>query len=124
MNLSLLQRPKRVNASSDAIYIYAPSVLMEGSKLKPGTYIKVLEVHKGDTPDSTTLKVMEANVWERHYTYGYGSRPGCKLYEHRKNRCAGRNPDREKCECEGPVEDMQEKLREATHFVLLSDIGR
>lgn len=132
MNLSLIQRPKRVSASSDTLYIYAPSVLMEGNKLKAKTIIKVLEVYKGSTPEETTLKVMENSVWQdhyRHHQYRYGPGPKnkdkdnrCKLMLARRGEYDGE--ERPKCVCESPIEDMPEEMEKATHFVLLSDIGK
>lgn len=124
MNLSLIQRPKRVSASSDTLYIYAPSVLMEGNKLKPTTVIKVLEVHEGDTPEETTLKVMDHEVWQRHTRHWYNKAESeqCKIALARRGEYDG--GERPKCVCEGPLEDMPEELRNGTHFVLLSDIGK
>lgn len=125
MNLSLIQRPKRVSASSDTLYIYAPSVLMEGGKLKPKTIIKVLEVHDGDTPQETTIKVMDHAVWQEHWRNWYG-RGGdqCKIALARQGEYDGATDGRPKCVCEGSIDDMPEKLRDGTHFILLSDIGK
>lgn len=123
MNLSLIQRPKRVSASSETLYIYAPSVLMEGGKLKPETVIKVLEVHEGKTAQETTLKVMVQEVWNIHYRNWYGQpETQCKIAMARQG--AFDNTERPKCVCEGPIEDMPEDMRGATHYVLLSDIGK
>jgi hypothetical protein len=126
MNLSLVQRPKRVSASSETLYIYAPSVLMEDHKLKPKTIIKVLEVHEGPTPEETMLKVMENDVWTYHYRNHYGREEGeCKLWQQRHTgRYDTATTERPKCVCEGAIEDMPEAMKNATHFVLLSDIGK
>ena len=124
MNLSLIQRPKRVSASSDTLYIYAPSVLMDGGKLKAETIIKVLEVHDGDTPQETSIKVMEHEVWQAHWRnrYGVGNDDRCTKAQARDGVYDG--AERPKCVCEGPIEDMPELMGNATHYVLLSDIGK
>ena len=124
MNLSLIQRPKRVSAHSDTLYIYAPSVLMEGNKLKPETVIKILEVNEGDTPSSTMLKVMEHDQWIDHWHNYYGTpEDNCKLAEQRSG-VYDTATERPKCVCEGAIEDMPTKMQGATHYVLLSDIGK
>ncbi len=126
MNLSLIQRPKRVSASSDTLYIYAPSVLMEGNALKAKTIIKVLEVHDGDTPEQTTLKVMENNTWQEHSRHWYGRVDNdtlCKLTLAKHGEYDDQE-ERPKCVCEGPIKDMPGDMAKATHFVLLSDIGK
>jgi len=125
MNLSLIQRPKRVSASSDTLYIYAPSVLMEDNALKAKTIIKILEVHEGDTPQETTLKVMENDVWQEHARNWYGRMDSdklCKLTLAKTGKYDG--GERPACVCEGPIDDMPEHMKKATHFVLLSDIGK
>ena len=124
VNLSLIQRPKRVSASSDTLYIYAPSVLMDGGKLKAETIIKVLEVHDGDTPQETSIKVMEHEVWQAHWRnrYGVGNDDRCTKAQARDGVYDG--AERPKCVCEGPIEDMPELMGNATHYVLLSDIGK
>lgn len=125
MNLSLIQRPKRVSASSDTLYIYAPSVLMEGNKLKPKTIIKVLEVNEGDTPQATMLKVMENDVWQEHARHWYGRKDKdnlCKLTLAKHGEYD--TSERPKCVCEGPIEDMPVGMGAATHYILLSDIGK
>ena len=124
MNLSLIQRPKRVDPHSETLYIYAPSVLMEGGTLKPETIIKVLEVHEGDTREETTLKVMEYHVWREHWVNWYGTpEDQCKLALQRQG-IYDSHDERPKCVCEGPIDDMPEKMKRATHFVLLTDIGK
>lgn len=123
MNLNLLQRPKRVRAGTNTLYIYAPSVLSEGLKLKPETIIKILEVHEGPTPEKTTLKVMEHRVWQTHTHNWYaGSDDFCTKV--RMKRGDYEENERPVCGCEKPLTEMPEELRKATHFVLLSDIGR
>ena len=123
VNLSLIQRPKRVSAHSETLYIYAPSVLMEGNKLKPKTIIKILEVHEGPTPQETTLKVMDNSVWADHWYDRYGTGERCKINRARAGEYDAAT-ERPKCICEGPIEDMDEAMKNATHFVLLSDIGK
>ncbi len=126
VNLSLIQRPKRVSATSDTLYIYAPSVLMEGNKLKAKTIIKVLEVHEGDTAAETMLKVMVNDTWQEHSRKYYGSgdtEVHCKLTLAKAGEYDTLS-ERPKCVCEGPIEDMPDDMANATHFVLLSDIGK
>lgn len=126
VNLSLIQRPKRVSATSDTLYIYAPSVLMEGNKLKPKTIIKVLEVNAGDTPQETMLKVMDNDVWQEHSRHRYGrldTEHLCKITLAKHGEYDGVDK-RPKCVCEGPIKDMPSDMGRATHYVLLSDIGK
>ena len=126
VNLSLIQRPKRVSAASDTLYIYAPSVLMEGNKLKSKTIIKVLEVHEGDTAAETMLKVMVNDTWQEHSRKYYGkgdTEVHCKLTLAKAGEYDTLS-ERPKCVCEGPIEDMPDDMANATHFVLLSDIGK
>ncbi len=123
MNLSLIQRPKRVRADTKTLYIYAPSVLSEDGKLKAETIIKILEVNEGPTPEETVLKVIEHRTWKTHTSNWYsGSDNLCT-----KIRMEGGEYDeaeRPKCGCEKPLAEMPDNLREATHYVLLSDIGK
>ena len=121
MNLALIQRPKKVSATSKQLYIYAPSVLCEGFGLKTGSIIKILEVHEGQTPQETTLKVMEHRAWEEH-TYKW-KRPDdlCTFIREERGAYDGERPV---CDCEKPLDEMPDNLRAATHFVLLSDIGK
>ncbi len=121
MNLALIQRPKKVSATSDQLYIYAPSVLMEDFSLKAKTIIKILKVYEGDSPEETTLKVIEHEAWEAH-TYRYGRSSTCTLVrDERGDYEQGQRPE---CGCEKELTEMPEELRKATHFVLLSDIGK
>ena len=124
MNLALIQRPKKVNASSKTLYIYAPSVLMDGFKLKPESIIKILEVHEGDSPETTTLKVITNDAWAQHTTRWYGD--SSKLCTKTKERRGlyGDNETRPECGCEKPLDEMPDELRSAVHYVLLSDIGK
>lgn len=124
MNLSLIQRPKRVSASSDTLYIYAPSVLMEGGNLKAKTIIKVLEVHDGDTPQQTSIKVMEHEVWQEHCRNRYGATPDDRCTKAQARDGVYDGAERPKCVCEGLIEDMPDVMRNATHYILLSDIGK
>ena len=124
MNLTLIQRPTKVRADTKTLYIYAPSVLSEGFRLKAETAIKILEVHEGPTPQETTLKVMEVDAWITHTNTWYrGSKHACtKVMEKRGMYADGE--ERPVCGCEKPLADMPEELRKATHYVLLSDIGK
>ena len=123
MNLALIQRPKKVSATSDQLYIYAPSVLMEGFSLKAESIIKIIEVHEGDSPEETTLKVIEHEAWQTHTRMWCGRKEGlCTLV--REARGDYEEGQRPKCGCEKELTDMPDELRKATHFVLLSDIGK
>ena len=123
MNLTLIQRPKKIRADTKTLYIYAPSVLSEGFKLKAETAIKILEVHEGPTPQETTLKVMEADAWVSHTNTRYrGPEHGCTKVKEKRGDYDGE--ERPVCGCEKPLADMPEELRKATHYVLLSDIGK
>ena len=122
MNLTLIQRPTKVRADTKTLYIYAPSVLSEGFKLKAETAIKILEVHEGPTPQETTLKVMEADAWETHTTLWYRRATFCTQVKEKRGEYDGE--ERPVCGCEKPLADMPEELRKATHYVLLSDIGK
>jgi hypothetical protein len=125
MNLALIQRPKKVSTTSKQLYIYAPSVLCEGFKLKPESIIKVIGVHEGPTPQETTLKVVEHEAWLQHTRHWYGRTDGlCTFTKEKRGDYEEEGVVRPECDCEKPVEDMPDKLRAATHFVLLSDIGK
>jgi hypothetical protein len=128
MNLALIQRPKRVRADTKTLYIYAPSVLSEDGKLKAESVIKILEVNDGPTPEETVLKVIEYDVWLSHTRNWYGNSDALctKTKEERGEYDEGRENEgaRPECGCEKPLAEMPDVLRNATHFVLLSDIGK
>jgi hypothetical protein len=125
MNLALIQRPKKVTATSKQLYIYAPSVLCEGFSLKPESIIKVIDVHEGSTPQETTLKVVEHDVWLQHTRHWYGRTEGlCTFTKEKRGDYEAEGVVRPECDCEKPVEEMPDNLRAGTHFVLLSDIGK
>ncbi len=125
MNLALIQRPKRVKARGKQLYIYAPSVLMEGFSLKAESIIKILDVHEGPTPEETTLKVMENEVWESHTRNWYSTSADlCTFVREARGHYKSANTVRPECGCEKDLAEMPEQLRKATHFVLLSDIGK
>ena len=129
MNLALIQRPKKVKARGNKLYIYAPSVLMEGFSLKAESIIHILEVHEGDSPEETTLKVIEHEAWQTHIRI-WDWRKECDglctivLEGRGKYSVVGKESERPKCGCEKELAEMPEELRKATHFVLLSDIGK
>jgi hypothetical protein len=96
---------------------------MEGFKLKVESIIKILEVHEGPTPEETILKVMENSMWQRHIDLWQRSKETrCTLEkEKRGDYDKGQRPE---CGCEKDIDEMPDDLRAATHFVLLSDIGK
>jgi hypothetical protein len=124
VNLSLLQRPKKVRSDTKALYIYAPSVLDNDRKLKPEAIIKILEVNEGPTPEETVLKVIENDVWVQHQRRWYGREKDLCTFIKAKHGEYDDCGERPQCECEKPLAEMPDLLREATHYVLLSDIGK
>ncbi len=127
MNLSLLQRPKKVRAGTKALYIYAPSVLDNDRALKPETVIKILEVNEGPTTQETVLKVMEHEVWARHRRRRWGREDEdelCTFSKEEEGAYIDPPTKRPMCGCEKPLAEMPEDLQKATHYVLLSDIGK
>ena len=112
INFSLLKRPKKVKARTQTRYVYAPSIVTTNTTLKPGDIISILEVYQGDSPSETTLKVMRTRDYNIHRSVYDGNPGGCTFYYTDKT-----------CECEKPVEQITNTLREQIHFVLLSDIG-
>lgn len=117
VNLSLLQRPKKVKAGTRALFIYSPSELTTSVKLKPGCVVGIVDVFEGDTPEETTLKVMEASDLEEHIR-GYYDESACIAWRSNYNR--EENP----CHCHKDPSEMPESLRDKVHYVLLTDIGK
>jgi hypothetical protein len=113
MNLSLLQRPKKIKPGTKTMYVYHPAVVTTSSVLEPGAALKVLDVFEGATTSQTTLKVMTADDWDMH-KWGRDGLEYCTIGE----------SERKKCECQKELSEMSENLRERVHYVLLSDVGK
>ena len=116
MNLSLLQRPKRVKKNTKTLYIYYPTIATTSNTLVPGEVLKVLDVFKGDSTSETTLKVITYKDWEDH-RWGRGL-PFCT----RNTRSTA--PEAELCDCEKELSEMSDEFKAVVHYVLLSDIGK
>jgi hypothetical protein len=115
MNLSLLQRPKKIKPGTKTMYVYHPSVVTTSATLEPGDILKILDVFEGDTTSETTLKVMTASHWQDHL-WGRRGESGCtKEFKD--------NPDCS-CDCEKGLSEMSEAFKENVHYVLLSDVGK
>ena len=115
MNPELLQRPKKVNPKTNRFYIYSPTIIASDLPLKAGEVVRVLEVFKGDTVGTTTLKVMRAIMWRSHRYYRknlQGETTGCVRWQ-----------EGVQCECERYIEHMPEEIKKHTFIVQLSDIG-
>jgi hypothetical protein len=112
MNLSLLQRPKKIKKGASAMYIYHPSVVTTSDTLVPGDVLKILDVFEGDSTTETTLKVVTAQSWDDHK---WGRRAaGCTKWV----------DDNKLCECEKELSEMTDEFKALVHYVLLSDVGR
>lgn len=118
MNLSLLQRPKRVMPGTRTMYVYAPAVVSASVNIEPGTVIKILEVFRKDKWCDTVLKVMEVRHWDEHNAYWKASEdePKCTRYE--------RTDVDPVCACELELELMPDYIKTNVHYVLLADIGK
>ena len=120
VNLSLLQRPKRIKAGTKTTFVYAPCELTVNGVIDPGETINIVDVFEGDTPEETTLKVMRHDDWKSHVR-GYYQDDG-------EMRCTTRNDgyDRNEapCHCHMEPSDMPEAFRDKVHYILLTDIGK
>lgn len=117
MNFHLLQTPSKVRPFSKTKYIYKPSVVSESVSLKPGGTVRVVGVTEGADAGSTAVKVMISSVLDVH---GYIDRQG-------SSECSRLDPKQEggaPCDCELPIEEMPETLRNSTFIVLLQDLGK
>lgn len=117
MNLSLLQRPKKINKGTKTMYVYHPLMVTSSDKLEPGDPLKILDVFQGATTSETTLKVIKADDWHAH-KWGRGVKPCVKEYE---------SPPGEAhilCDCEKELSEMEVAFKEKVHYVLLSDVGK
>lgn len=120
VNLSLLQRPKKIKAGTKTIFVYAPCELTVNGVIKPGEGINIIDVFEGDTPEETTLKVMRHTDWIDH-TKGYYQEKG-------EMRCTVGNELYDKkndpCYCHMDPSEMPEGFRKKVHYVLLTDVGK
>ncbi len=120
MNLSLLQRPKRIKKGTKATYVYHPLIVTTSDVLVPGETLRILDVFQGANTNETTLKVIRADDWHRH-TWGRGvpSLAGpCRIAENADTR------EGELCECQKELSDMSDEFKAVVHYVLLSDVGK
>jgi len=120
VNLSLLQRPKKVKAGTKTAFVYAPSSVTAQDTIAIGEAINIVDVFEGDTPEETTIKVMRQTDWRMH-VQGYYQEDGEMM-------CTVRDPgyDRNEnpCHCHMEPSEMPETFREKVHYVLLSDLGK
>ena len=120
INLSLLQRPKKIKAGTKTAFVYAPCELTVNDAIEPGEAINIIDVFEGATPEETTLKVMRHSDWIEH-TKGY--------YQlNNEMQCTTRNDGYDKknnpCHCHMEPDDMPEPFRSKVHYVLLTDVGK
>jgi hypothetical protein len=116
MNLSLLQRPKKIKKGTHAMYIYHPAVVTTSDVLEPGDVLRILDVFEGATPSETTLKVLKAQDWEAHVW-------GRDTDLCRKNREV-LGDGIKLCDCEKELSEMSDEFKAVVHYVLLSDVGK
>ncbi len=115
MNLSLLQRPKKIKKGTKAMYVYHPSIVTTSDVLEPGDVLKILDVFEGSTTNETTLKVIMADDWQAH-VWGRGV-PHCIVQD-------ADTREGELCECQKELSDMSDEFKAVVHYVLLSDVGK
>ncbi len=115
MNLSLLQRPKKIKPGTKTMYVYHPALVTASATLEPGDVLKILDVFEGANANETTLKVMKTDDWEEH-TRGSNVARCIKNWEKRGKR--------DKCDCEKELSEMSDEFKEVVHYVLLSDVGK
>jgi hypothetical protein len=116
VNFHLLQTPKKVKPFSKTRYIYKPSVVSESVSLKPGTAVRVVGVTEGVDAGSTAVKVMCCSILGTHQSKGWDG-SDCSRLDFKQE---GDAP----CNCELPIEEMPEDMRNNTFIVLLSDLGK
>ncbi|KKN92305.1 hypothetical protein LCGC14_0207960 [marine sediment metagenome] len=116
MNLSLLQRPRKIRPGTNTMYIYYPAVVTTNDVLEPGTVLKILDVFEGDSISTTTLKVVSAKDWDSH-RYGRAGVSAC-------SKDSSEEPGEELCDCQKELSEMSDAFKELVHYVLLSDVGK
>jgi len=117
LNLSLLQRPKKIKKGTKAMYVYHPSIVTTSDTLEPGDILKILDVFQGANTKETTLKVIKADDWQAHL-WGRGV-PHCIEKDADTRRDEG-----EYCDCEKELSEMSDGFKALVHYVLLSDVGK
>ena len=120
VNLSLLQRPKKIKAGTKTAFVYAPSEVTVNENINIGDAINIVDVFEGDTPAETTLKVMRTGDWETHVKGHYQENDEMQCITRQDGYDRNDNP----CHCHMEPADMPEAFRAKVHYVLLSDIGK
>lgn len=120
VNLSLLQRPKKIKAGTKTAFVYAPCELTVNPAIEPGEAINILDVFEGDTPEETTLKVMRHSDWRQHTHRHY--------QDNGEHQCTTREDGYDRndnpCICHMEPSDMPESFRNKVYYVLLTDVGK
>jgi len=120
VNLSLLQRPKKIKAGTKTTFVYVPCELTVNPAIDPGEAINIIDVFEGDTPEETTLKVMRHADWVQHNRAYY--------QDDDEMQCTTRNDGYDRndtpCHCHMEPSEMPEKFRTKIHYVLLTDVGK
>jgi hypothetical protein len=116
VNFHLLQTPSKVRPYSKTQYIYKPSVVSESVTLKPGESVCVIGVTEGEDAGSTAVKVMKSSALTIHSSMKWKG-TDC-------SRLAAKEEGDDPCECELPIEEMPEEMKNNTFIVLLSDLGK
>jgi len=111
MNLSLLQRPKKIKKGTKTMYVYHPLAATASDKLEPGDPLHILDVFEGGTTSTTTLKVMKAKDWNDH------------VWGRAVDQCV-KGSTVKLCDCEKELSEMDAEFKELVHYVLLSDVGK
>ncbi len=120
VNLSLLQRPKRIKAGTKTTFVYAPCELTVNGVINPGEGINILDVFDGDTPEETTLKVMTHSDWIQHIRGRYLDKDEMRC----TTRDDGYDRNDKPCHCHMEPNDMPESFRRKVHYVILTDVGK
>ncbi len=120
VNLSLLQRPKKIKAGTKTTFVYAPCELTVNGVIEPGEGINIVDVFEGDTPEETTLKVMRRSDWMNHTYRAYPDNDEMQCI----TRNEGYDRNDKPCHCHMEPSDMPESFRAKIHYVLLTDVGK